>query len=154
MVVVDLDSTDHDLLPLITLFVQRIPKHHQPVGPTSPHRVGRACPRLLSPDPSTNSNHTERNTTMSTTDYTDDDFYTQHDMLIDDHRVKLITQLNTALAALHQASTTINELCSDQVYDVEFAETPAGGDVAAFIADSLRYTRAAYTIAHDITEHR
>lgn len=25
VVVVDLDSTDHDLLPLITLFVQRIP---------------------------------------------------------------------------------------------------------------------------------
>lgn len=89
---------------------------------------------------------------MSTADYTEHDFYNDHAIEIDERRVKLITELNTALAALHQASITIKELCSDQVYDVEFAETHAGDDVTAFLRDSLRYTRAAYTIAHDITE--
>lgn len=91
---------------------------------------------------------------MNSADYAEADFYSDHARVIDEHRVKLIIELNTALAALQQASTTINELCSDQVYDVEFAEGHDGGDVAAFIADSLRYTRAAYTIAHDVTEHR
>lgn len=91
---------------------------------------------------------------MNNADYTEADVYSDHAMVIDEHRVKLITELNTALAALQQASTTINELCSNQVYDVEFAEGHDGRDAAAFLADSLRYTRAAYTIAHDITEHR
>ena len=89
---------------------------------------------------------------MITTSLTEDDFYTEHAMLIDEHRIKLTTALNTALAALHHASRALAELTSDSVYDVEFAEAAAGGDVAAFIDDSLRFTRAAYAIAHTVTE--
>ena len=63
-----------------------------------------------------------------------------------------LEQDGIALAALHHASRALAELTSDSVYDVEFAEVAAGGDVAAFIDDSLRFTRAAYAIAHTVTE--
>jgi hypothetical protein len=43
---------------------------------------------------------------------------------------ELISSLNTALAALTQASTAIAALTSNQVYDVEFAESHSGADVA------------------------
>ncbi|ORA29294.1 hypothetical protein [Mycobacterium aquaticum] len=91
---------------------------------------------------------------MTTSDYTEADFYSDHAIEIDERRVKLIAELNTALGALQKASTVLTELCSNQVYDLEFAEGTAGDDVSAFIADSLRYTRAAYTVTHDITERR
>jgi hypothetical protein len=41
---------------------------------------------------------------------------------VEHHRGELISSLNTALAALTQASTAIRALTSNQVYDVEFAE--------------------------------
>lgn len=89
---------------------------------------------------------------MTAADYTEEDFYTDHAMLIDEHRIKLTTALNTALAALHNASISLAELTSNHVYNVEFAEGHDGGNVAAFIDDSLRFTRAAYAITHTITE--
>ncbi|KMO69832.1 hypothetical protein [Mycolicibacterium chlorophenolicum] len=89
---------------------------------------------------------------MTAADHTEEDFYTEHAMVIDEYRIKLTTALNTALAALHNASMSLAELTSNHVYDVEFAEGHAGGDAAAFIDDSLRSTRAAYSIAHTVTE--
>lgn len=90
---------------------------------------------------------------MSNTDnITEADIYSDWAMEIDQRRITLTTALNTALAALAKASTAIAELSSNQVYDVEFAEGHDGADVTAFIDDSLRYTRAAYSIAHTITE--
>lgn len=89
---------------------------------------------------------------MSTTYFTEADVYTDQAMHIDERRIALTTALNTALAALRNASMALAELTSNHVYDVEFAEGHDGGDVAAFIDDSLRFTRAAYTIAADITE--
>ena len=38
------------------------------------------------------------------------------------------------------------------VYDTEFAENPQGDDIASFLSDSLRNTRAAYHIAHRVIE--
>jgi hypothetical protein len=81
-----------------------------------------------------------------------DDYYADWDLAIEHHRGQLISSLNTALAALAQASTAIAALTSNQVYDVEFAEDPAGADVAAFLADSLRFTRAAYATTRDVTQ--
>ena len=80
------------------------------------------------------------------------EFEAHHAAVIDERRIALTAALNTALAALDQANAALAELTSDHVYDVEFAESHAGGDVAAFIDDSLRYTRAAYAIAYSITE--
>lgn len=89
---------------------------------------------------------------MTTTDFTEADLYTEQAMHIDEHRIKLTTALNNALAALRNASMALAELTSNHVYDAEFAEGHTGGDVAALIDDSLRFTRAAYTITADITE--
>ncbi len=84
-------------------------------------------------------------------DLTEHDYWTDHAIEVDQRRIALTVALNTALAALDQASSALGELTSDHVYDVEFAEGRDGDDVAKFLDDSLRYTRAAYAIAHTIT---
>ena len=43
-------------------------------------------------------------------------------------------------------------MTSKHVYDIEFAENPQGDDIASFLTDSLRNTRAAYHIAHRVIE--
>ena len=83
---------------------------------------------------------------------TSTDPYADWHLEIEHHRGQLINSLNTALTALAQAKTAITALASNQIYDVEFAEDAAGPDVAAFLADSLRFTRAAYAITHATTE--
>ena len=71
-----------------------------------------------------------------------------HDCHISDRRGALLGELGATLAAMQRAQTILAELCSNAVYDVELAEGP--GDVASFLHDSLRNTRAAYTIVHGI----
>jgi hypothetical protein len=80
------------------------------------------------------------------------DFLTDVEIDIDNHRMALNEALNSALSSLDRAAKSIAVLRSNQIYDVEFAEGTAGSDVASFLTDSLRNTRAAYSIAHDITE--
>lgn len=80
------------------------------------------------------------------------EYLTDLEIDIDNHRMALNEALNTALAALDRAAKSVAVLRSNQIYDVEFAEGTAGSDIASFITDSLRNTRAAYTIAHDISE--
>jgi hypothetical protein len=41
---------------------------------------------------------------------------------------------------------------NNQVYDVEFAEGTIGNDVAAFLDDGLRFTRAAYARTREVTD--
>lgn len=82
---------------------------------------------------------------------TEDDYWTDHAVEVDQRRIALTVALNTALASLDQASSALGELTSDHVYDVEFAEGHDGADVAKFLDDSLRLTRAAYAIAHAVT---
>lgn len=81
----------------------------------------------------------------------EDAYWTDHAIEVDQRRITLTVALNTALAALDQASSALGELTSDHVYDVEFAEGHDGADVEKFLDDSLRFTRAAYAIAHAIT---
>lgn len=80
------------------------------------------------------------------------DSYADWDLEIEHHRGQLISSLNTALTALAQAGIAIAALTSKQVDDVEFAEGAPGADVSALIADSARFTRAAYAITHATTE--
>jgi hypothetical protein len=89
--------------------------------------------------------------TTTLAELAEDDFYTDHAIEVDQRRIPMTTALNIALAALDQASTALAALTSNPVYDVEFAEGHDGADVAKFLDDSLRYTRAAYAIAHAIT---
>ena len=72
---------------------------------------------------------------------------------IDTYRGELTATLNEALSALHRAAQAATTLASNEVYDIEIAEGPAGTDLAAFLADSARYARAAYSIVHHINEH-
>jgi hypothetical protein len=81
-----------------------------------------------------------------------DGMYADNAIDIDNHRMALTEALNTALSALTRAANSIRVLRSNQVYDIEFSEGHAGDDVTAFIDDSLRNTRAAYAIAHTVTE--
>jgi hypothetical protein len=83
---------------------------------------------------------------------TDTDHYTAQDIAIDNHRMDLICAMNGALAALTRASTSLSALMNNQVYDVEFAEGTIGTDVAAFLDDSLRFTRAAYARTREVTD--
>jgi hypothetical protein len=72
---------------------------------------------------------------------------------IDTYRGELTATLNEALSALRRAAQAATALASNEVYDIEIAEGPAGTDLAAFLADSARYARAAYSIVHHINEH-
>lgn len=84
---------------------------------------------------------------MSTTDQP-----TDHDIEIDQHRNALVSSLLGAVNALNNAQRSLAALMSNQVYDVEFAEGATGLDLNAFIDDSLRFTRAAYRGASEVTD--
>ena len=71
-----------------------------------------------------------------------------HECYISDRRGALLTELGNTLAAMQRAQSILAELCSNAVYDIELAEGP--DDVASFLHDSLRNTRAAHTIVHGI----
>jgi hypothetical protein len=89
----------------------------------------------------------------STSDLADADAENIHhdwEIEIDIYRGDLIAALNTALGALARASSAVTALASD-LHDVEFAEDTAGSDVAAFVADGVRFIRAAYALTHTIT---
>ncbi|MBY0290897.1 MAG: hypothetical protein K2X52_27715 [Mycobacteriaceae bacterium] len=81
------------------------------------------------------------------------DIYDDNARDIETHRGELIAALNEAMGALNCAHHAASALTSNQVYDVELAEGSAGGDLAAFLADSARAARAAYSIVHHIAEH-
>ncbi|MDQ1246123.1 MAG: hypothetical protein QG597_490 [Actinomycetota bacterium] len=83
-----------------------------------------------------------------------DDFYADWHVEVDQRRIALLIALNAALRDLDHASAALAELISNQLYDIEFAEGRDGADIADFLDDSQRYLRAAYAIAHRITERR
>lgn len=90
---------------------------------------------------------------MTTTDHsTDDAFEVEHYTYICEQRDKLCAELAQLLTTGMAASATLRELQSNSVYDVELAEGSAGQDVKEFLLDAMRYTRAAYTIVHDLIE--
>ncbi len=83
---------------------------------------------------------------------TDNDHYSDQDIAIDDHRADLICAINGALNALTRARSSLTALMSNQVYDIAFVEGSTGGDVAAFLDDSLRFTRAAHLLTREVTD--
>jgi hypothetical protein len=85
--------------------------------------------------------------TTANTDHEAQELY-EHDCYISDRRGALLSELGDTLAAMQRVQTILTELCSNAVYDVELAEGP--DDLASYLRDSLRNTRAAYTIVHAI----
>lgn len=84
---------------------------------------------------------------------TAEDIYDDNARDIAMHRGELIAALNEAMADLNRAGRAATALMSNEVYDVELTEGPAGADLAAFLADSARCARAAYSIIHHIADH-
>lgn len=103
-------------------------------------------------DPWTSTDHDPHQPPAPGSDSDAENIYADWDLEIEHHRSQLITNLNTALAALTQAHAAVNALLSDQVYDVEFSQGTTGDDVSAFITESLRLTRAAYTLTQHVTD--
>ncbi len=81
------------------------------------------------------------------------DIYDDNARDIETHRGELIAALNDAMGALNRAHHAASTLTSNQVYDIELTEGPAGDDLAAFLAERARAARAAYSIVHHIAEH-
>ena len=103
-------------------------------------------------DPWTSTDHDPHQPPAVGSDADAENIYADRDLEIEHHRGQLVTSLNTALTALTGAHTAVSALLSDQVYDVEFSEATTGEDVAAFITESLRLTRAAYALTQHVTD--
>lgn len=67
-------------------------------------------------------------------------------------RSQLLTHLTDAVKALQKASSSLAQLRSNSVYDVEFTDGRDGRDVATFLDDSIRQTRAAYAVVHTVID--
>ncbi|GAB4686184.1 hypothetical protein MOKP106_42790 [Mycobacterium avium subsp. hominissuis] len=67
-------------------------------------------------------------------------------------RSHLLTHLADAVKALQNAASSLEQLRSNTVYDVEFADGRDGRDVATFLDDSIRQTRAAYAVVHTVID--
>ncbi|AYE99332.1 hypothetical protein C0J29_30645 (plasmid) [Mycobacterium paragordonae] len=103
-------------------------------------------------DPWTSTDHDPHQPPAVGSDADAENIYADWDLEIEHHRTQLVNSLNTALSALTGAHTAVSALLSDQVYDVEFTEATTGEDVAAFITESLRLSRAAYALTQHITD--
>lgn len=103
-------------------------------------------------DPWTSTDHDPHQPPPVGSDADAENLYADWDLEIEHHRAQLVTSLTAALAALTGAHTAVSALLSDQVYDVEFSEATTGEDVAAFITESLRLTRAAYALIQHVTD--
>ena len=79
-----------------------------------------------------------------------DSSYTDWDRDIDDARTELFGAITDAINTLTRAQRATIRLAGP-LYP-EYAEGVEGSDTAAFIAASLRYTRAAYAIIHRVID--
>jgi hypothetical protein len=71
---------------------------------------------------------------------------------IGETRSHLLAHISAAVKALQNATRTLEQLRSNSVYDVEFADGRDGRNVAAFLDDSIRNTRAAYAVVHTVID--
>ena len=71
---------------------------------------------------------------------------------IGEARSHLLTHLSDAVKALQKAESSLEQLRSNAVYDVEFVDGRDGRDVATFLDDSIRNIRAAYAVVHTVID--
>ena len=71
---------------------------------------------------------------------------------IGETRSHLLAHISTAVKALQNAARTLEQLRSNSIYDVEFVDGRDGRDVATFLDDSIRNTRAAYAVVHTVID--
>lgn len=68
---------------------------------------------------------------------------------IGETRSLLLTHLSDAVKARQKAAGSLAQLRGNTVYDAEFVD---GRDVASFLDDSIRQTRAAYAVVHTVID--
>jgi hypothetical protein len=71
---------------------------------------------------------------------------------IGETRSHLLEHISTAFKALQNAARILEQLRSNSIYDVEFVDGRDGRDVATFLDDSIRNTRAAYAVVHTVID--
>ena len=71
---------------------------------------------------------------------------------IGETRSHLLAHICAAVKALQNAARTLEQLRSNTIYDVEFVDGRDGHDVATFLDDSIRNTRAAYAVVHTVID--
>jgi hypothetical protein len=71
---------------------------------------------------------------------------------IGETRSHLLARLSAAVKALQKAASSLEQLRSNTIYDVEFVDGRDGRDVATFLDDSIRNTRAAYAVVHTVID--
>ena len=71
---------------------------------------------------------------------------------IGETRSYLLTHLSDAVKALQKAASSLEQLRSNTVYDVEFVDGRDGRDVATFLDESIRSTRAVYAVVHTVID--
>lgn len=69
-----------------------------------------------------------------------------HDVAIGSELTRLPEQIRAAQQALDEAMSSVRSLTGGEAWHVEYAEGPAGGDVAAFLGDAARALRAALAL--------
>ena len=71
---------------------------------------------------------------------------------IGETRSHLLAHLSAAVKALQKAASSLEQLRSNTIYDVEFVDGRDGRDVATFLDESIRNTRAAYAVVHTVID--
>jgi hypothetical protein len=71
---------------------------------------------------------------------------------IGETRSRLLAHLRDAVKVLQKAASSLEQLRSNTIYDVEFVEGRDGRDVATCLDDSIRNTRAAYAVVHTVID--
>ena len=71
---------------------------------------------------------------------------------IGETRSDLLAHIAAAVKALQDAARTLEQLRGNTIYDVEFVDGRDGRDVATFLDDSIRNTRAAYAVVHTVID--
>ena len=73
---------------------------------------------------------------------------------IGETRSHLLAHLSAAVKALQKAASSLEQLRSNTIYDVEFVDGRDGRDVATFLDESIRNTRAAYAVVHTVIDQQ
>lgn len=74
-----------------------------------------------------------------------------HDQLITRERESLKVALAQARTAIRTAELTVEHLRGNYVYDVEYAETAEGDDLATLLKQASMFLRAAEAISTSVT---
>ncbi len=68
-------------------------------------------------------------------------------------RGQLLAHIAAGIESLQSAADTLDRLCSNTIYDVDFIDGRDGRDVAAFLDEAIRNARATYAVVHAVIDN-